>query len=80
MKEAGDCRTRDDFENHTKAIGEAMGASDFRFFKTMTNCLSATYVPHSLAHGQFVWGREGEREREGRRTYMRVYCVAFREK
>lgn len=25
MKEAGDCRTRDDFENHTKAIGEAMG-------------------------------------------------------
>lgn len=29
MKEAGDCRTRDDFENHTKAIGEAMGASAF---------------------------------------------------
>lgn len=25
LKEAGDCRTRDDFENHTKAIGEAMG-------------------------------------------------------
>ena len=25
MKEAGDCRTRDEFENHTKAIGEAMG-------------------------------------------------------
>lgn len=25
VKAAGDCRTRDDFENHTKAIGEAMG-------------------------------------------------------
>ncbi|CAM9862612.1 unnamed protein product [Ectocarpus fasciculatus] len=25
LKEAGDCRTRDDFENHTKAMGEAMG-------------------------------------------------------
>lgn len=27
LKEAADGRTRDDFENHTKAIGEAMGAS-----------------------------------------------------
>lgn len=25
LKEAGNCRTRDEFENHTKAIGEAMG-------------------------------------------------------
>ncbi len=25
VKEAGDCRTRDDFENHTKAVAEAVG-------------------------------------------------------
>lgn len=35
LKEAGDCRTRDDFENHTKAIGEAMGEHLAFFYRPL---------------------------------------------